>query len=99
MLARARQVGELCGDPHRDAFGRSAVRELALLRDDLVPASPYIGIYRAGRAHLLRLDKIASSGLRTASSSLAARSISANSAFGGDADVPATVGRAFGGPE
>jgi len=41
----------------------------------------------------------ASSGLRTASSSLAARSISANSAFGGDPDFPATVGRAFGGPE
>ena len=40
----------------------------------------------------------ASSGLRTASSSLAARSISANNAFGGG-DVPGTAGRAFGGPE
>ena len=34
------------------------------IRDDLVPASPYIGIYRDGRVHMLRLDKLVSTGLR-----------------------------------
>jgi len=41
----------------------------------------------------------ASSGLRTARSSRAARSISAKSALGGAADVPALLGRFRGGPE
>jgi len=35
------------------------------IRDQIVPASPSIGIYRDGQIHHLRLDRIALSGLRT----------------------------------
>jgi protoporphyrinogen/coproporphyrinogen III oxidase len=35
------------------------------IRDQIVPASTHIGIYRDGRLHTLRLDQIARSGLRT----------------------------------
>lgn len=38
-------------------------RELGL-GGDLVPASPYIGVYRDGRVHMLRLDKLVATGLR-----------------------------------
>ncbi|MHB8696206.1 MAG: protoporphyrinogen/coproporphyrinogen oxidase [Solirubrobacteraceae bacterium] len=42
----------------------SLVAELGL-RDEIVPASPAIGIYRDGRIHHLRLDRIVRSGLQT----------------------------------
>ena len=34
------------------------------IRGDLIPASPYIGIFRDGHVHLLRLDKLVSTGLQ-----------------------------------
>ena len=42
----------------------SLVEELGI-RGEIVPSSPYVGIYRDGRIHHLRLDRAALSGLRT----------------------------------
>ena len=42
----------------------SLVEELGI-RDQIVPSSPYIGIYREGRIHHLRLDRVARSGIQT----------------------------------
>jgi protoporphyrinogen/coproporphyrinogen III oxidase len=35
------------------------------IRGDIIPAAPYIGIYRDGRIHLLRLDRMARTGVTT----------------------------------
>jgi oxygen-dependent protoporphyrinogen oxidase len=42
----------------------SLARELGI-GDEIVPASPHFGIYRAGKIHLLRLDRMAVSALTT----------------------------------
>ena len=66
---RTDQVGGYLLDTGATGLAESytAYFELAAefgVRDDLVPASPYIGIYRDGRVHMLRLDKLVSTGLR-----------------------------------
>ena len=42
----------------------SLAQELGL-RDEIVPASPYVGIFRDGRLHHLRMDRMIRSGLTT----------------------------------
>lgn len=65
---RSTRVGDYLVDTGASALGASYAGYLGLarelgLRADVVPASPYIGIYRDGRIHHLRLDRIVRSGL------------------------------------
>jgi oxygen-dependent protoporphyrinogen oxidase len=57
-------------DTGASALGASYRAYLALaeelgLREEVVPSSPYIGIYRDGQIHLMRLDRMIRSGLST----------------------------------
>jgi oxygen-dependent protoporphyrinogen oxidase len=51
------------------------------IRSDLVPASPYIGIFRDNRVHMLRLDKLVSTGLKIQLLSPLSKLVAARLAF------------------